>query len=35
MWGDYHVRELALMLLREANEETYLCFFAKKIDGMG
>jgi unsaturated chondroitin disaccharide hydrolase len=27
MWGDYHARELALMLLREAREESYLTFF--------
>jgi hypothetical protein len=27
MWGDYHVRELALMLLREARGECYLTFF--------
>jgi hypothetical protein len=27
MWGDYHLRELALMLLREARGETYLTFF--------
>ena len=28
MWGDYHVRELALMLLREARGEPALRFFA-------
>jgi len=28
MWGDYHMRELALVLLREAKAENYLCFFA-------
>jgi len=28
MWGDYHARELALLLLREARDETYLTFFA-------
>jgi hypothetical protein len=28
MWGDYHARELALLLLREARNETYLTFFA-------
>ncbi len=27
MWGDYHLRELALMLLREARGEPYLKFF--------
>ncbi len=27
MWGDYHARELALMLLREARAENYLTFF--------
>ena len=27
MWGDYHVRELALLLLREARGERYLTFF--------
>jgi unsaturated chondroitin disaccharide hydrolase len=27
MWGDYHMRELALMLLREAKKERYLTFF--------
>ncbi|MBC8002511.1 MAG: glycoside hydrolase family 88 protein, partial [Opitutaceae bacterium] len=27
MWGDYHLRELALMLLREARGESYLTFF--------
>ena len=28
MWGDYHARELALMILREAKGESYLTFFA-------
>ena len=28
MWGDYHARELALLLLREARGDTYLTFFA-------
>jgi unsaturated chondroitin disaccharide hydrolase len=28
MWGDYHARELALLLLREARGEHYLTFFA-------
>ncbi|MGE5620789.1 MAG: hypothetical protein ACM3US_16190 [Sphingomonadaceae bacterium] len=27
MWGDYHLRELALMLLREATGDPYLTFF--------
>jgi unsaturated chondroitin disaccharide hydrolase len=27
MWGDYHARELALMLLREAKGEPYVKFF--------
>jgi hypothetical protein len=27
MWGDYHARELALLLLREARGEAYLTFF--------
>ena len=27
MWGDYHARELALLLLREARAESYLTFF--------
>ncbi|MBN2508518.1 MAG: glycoside hydrolase family 88 protein [Verrucomicrobia bacterium] len=27
MWGDYHLRELALLLWREARGETYLAFF--------
>jgi len=28
MWGDYHVRELALYLLRLATDGPYLTFFA-------
>ena len=28
MWGDYHARELALLLLREASGEKYPTFFA-------
>jgi len=28
MWGDYHARELALLLLREAQSSNYLTFFA-------
>ncbi|HEX3797060.1 MAG TPA: glycosyl hydrolase [Verrucomicrobiae bacterium] len=27
MWGDYHLRELALMILREATEQPYYKFF--------
>lgn len=27
MWGDYHLRELALLLLREAKGQPYLTFF--------
>ena len=27
MWGDYHARELALMILREAEGAPYLTFF--------
>lgn len=27
MWGDYHARELALMILREAKGQPYLTFF--------
>ena len=27
MWGDYHARELALLILRAARGETYLTFF--------
>ncbi|MBZ5564783.1 MAG: glycosyl hydrolase, partial [Acidobacteriia bacterium] len=27
MWGDYHARELALLLLRETRGEPYLTFF--------
>jgi unsaturated chondroitin disaccharide hydrolase len=27
MWGDYHARELALYLQREAQQETYYTFF--------
>jgi unsaturated chondroitin disaccharide hydrolase len=27
MWGDYHARELALMIMREARSEPYLVFF--------
>jgi hypothetical protein len=30
MWGDYHLRELALLLLREAKMEHYPMFFASK-----
>jgi hypothetical protein len=27
MWGDYHARELALLIWREARQESYLTFF--------
>src|SRR5439155_4183280 len=27
MWGDYHARELALLILREAESGAYLTFF--------
>jgi hypothetical protein len=27
MWGDYHAREVALLLLREARCEVYPTFF--------
>jgi hypothetical protein len=30
MWGDYHARELALMIQREANQDPYYTFFLKK-----
>lgn len=30
MWGDYHARELALLLLREARRERYPTFFAQE-----
>ncbi len=29
MWGDYHLRELALLLFREARDENYLTFYAR------
>jgi len=31
MWGDYHARELALLLLREARCERYPTFFAGSV----
>ncbi len=31
MWGDYHARELALLLRREAKAEVYPTFFASKL----
>jgi unsaturated chondroitin disaccharide hydrolase len=31
MWGDYHLRELAVLILREAKMERYPTFFAHKI----
>jgi unsaturated chondroitin disaccharide hydrolase len=30
MWGDYHARELAVLIMREARLETYPTFFAKQ-----
>jgi unsaturated chondroitin disaccharide hydrolase len=30
MWGDYHARELALMVQREANDDPYYTFFLKR-----
>ena len=32
MWGDYHARELALLLLREAKGAPYLTFFGGVVD---
>jgi unsaturated chondroitin disaccharide hydrolase len=32
MWGDYHARELALLLLREAKKETYMTFFGLRAE---
>jgi unsaturated chondroitin disaccharide hydrolase len=31
MWGDYHLRELALMILRHARGEAYLTFFGGRL----
>lgn len=31
MWGDYHLRELALLLLREANQGPYLTFYPRSV----
>lgn len=31
MWGDYHLRELGILLLREANDEIYPTFFAPEL----
>ncbi len=33
MWGDYHARELALLLWREARGESYLTFFDYSANG--
>jgi hypothetical protein len=33
MWGDYHLRELALMLLKEVRGEPYLTFFDSNRHG--
>lgn len=30
MWGDYHARELALMILRESQKKPYLVFFVPR-----
>lgn len=30
MWGDYHLREVALMVLKETRREPYLTFFKEK-----
>jgi unsaturated chondroitin disaccharide hydrolase len=30
MWGDYHLRELGLLILREARDESYPTFFARE-----
>jgi hypothetical protein len=30
MWGDYHLREAALMILKELHGEPYLTFFKPK-----
>ena len=35
MWGDYHARELALLLLREIRGEPYLVFFDPKLRSIG
>lgn len=32
MWGDYHARELALLLLREAQGKPYLTFFGSLVN---
>ncbi len=33
MWGDYHLRELALMILRLARGDQYLTFFGRSHAG--
>jgi hypothetical protein len=33
MWGDYHLRELALLILREAKAQPYLTFFSPPPSG--
>jgi len=35
MWGDYHARELALMILREAEGRPYLTFFKQPRSSRG
>jgi hypothetical protein len=32
LWGDYHLRELALLILREARDEPYPTFFASHVE---
>jgi hypothetical protein len=31
MWGDYHARELGLLILREAEDAPYLTFFNQSL----
>jgi hypothetical protein len=33
MWGDYHARELALLIQRAAKKEPYLAFFNVQENG--
>ena len=35
MWGDYHLRELGVLILREARNDPYLTFFAKRNKRFG
>jgi hypothetical protein len=32
MWGDYHLLELALLILREARGDEYLTFFGRPAE---